>query len=879
MYSSAFFPQHHVAKKDLRIDLSVPSLGVLLSQRLHRQASLVAQSVPEVKPTTGTATENQANNVEGRDSPGKDWGGEVVRHRGPFGEGMLVRTRLVTFPTVHKHQDGGEDMRRKAVMRQWKDLMEPREAGVRSLADRLPQRPKVKRRAGDAAFFDFRRPSTPHASTANVVCNCSELLANKTVEELLILVPTLSKAIGETGRNGTVIREFIRASLSKSVLVERIYEEGCRCSCNGTELPRPTAAGTEKTTTGSTTPPSTARSYRTISTRPQPTSTTTEKITSSATTPKSRMAPQEIRMPPTTPPSTRTAAGRSSSKCPKRVFVKFPGEQLPDRARDCRKLWLPENVSKEETFWECEDEGSVECGGRSRIAISKGPAFLSRVVDTSLTTSRATTTTTTRTISSTSPSTTTRAPSTSKTSKKSESTTLPTTLRDCDDSAPATTGGKKTQRLATTTNVLNSTGGWHLKVHIPFYTFRGTQENATHRAEATPEKVTRGHFTTTAVATKSSPKSTTASSRRSTLTTTHTIKSSITKSRPPTKATSSQSSKSTTRRRPTTTTPVPGTLVTSGSSTSGASVCKGAGCQKATPPVVESTNPRTHHHRSTHYHLHDDYDFVWARAPSPIPERPSLVLQYRVGGSTVFPYPYREYEATAAVNDRYPIFIVTNTSAERWSHVHNSNERAFFDRKDSASSVRASTARTTYARYIFGIKDARELEQQRLAYKSYYRNVASRDVQRRGEERAVRPRKSDHVSARKRHRPNRVLERAQHAQYSGDAQVPPVKIDLLKSKISLNAMVNKVKNSGKCRPEGCAENRREAFTPGGIAIRTAPAKGDEYEYYYVYYELPGSEDPPHDEPPNLVHGEGTRRKARANLQYGTARTWKKRARK
>ncbi|CAN7945822.1 unnamed protein product, partial [Ixodes hexagonus] len=65
--------------------------------------------------------------------------------------------------------------------------------------------------------------------------------------------------------------------------------------------------------------------------------------------------------------------------CPRRVYVKYPGEPLPASAKECRKLWLPEHTFKKETFWECEDTKSSECG-RSTRATSH---FLDLVADAS----------------------------------------------------------------------------------------------------------------------------------------------------------------------------------------------------------------------------------------------------------------------------------------------------------------------------------------------------------------------------------------------------------------------------------------------------------------------------------------------------------------
>ncbi|CAN8010267.1 unnamed protein product [Ixodes pacificus] len=58
-------------------------------------------------------------------------------------------------------------------------------------------------------------------------------------------------------------------------------------------------------------------------------------------------------------PTTKTG-------CPRRIFVKYPGETLPPAAKDCRKLWLPEHTFRKQTFWECVDTQSSQCNGSTK---------------------------------------------------------------------------------------------------------------------------------------------------------------------------------------------------------------------------------------------------------------------------------------------------------------------------------------------------------------------------------------------------------------------------------------------------------------------------------------------------------------------------------
>lgn len=59
---------------------------------------------------------------------------------------------------------------------------------------------------------------------------CTELGNNATLEQLMDLVPSLSKVFQKA--NGSLLKEIISASLSRSLQVERIYGGGdCACDC------------------------------------------------------------------------------------------------------------------------------------------------------------------------------------------------------------------------------------------------------------------------------------------------------------------------------------------------------------------------------------------------------------------------------------------------------------------------------------------------------------------------------------------------------------------------------------------------------------------------------------------------------------------------
>ncbi|KAL1431559.1 hypothetical protein MTO96_014076 [Rhipicephalus appendiculatus] len=320
---------HHIAKKDLRVDLSVPSLGVLLSQRLHRKASSLQeqQRGPQWQRQYEDSASSNGKRQQGGDSISDQGEGAtddrstVWRHRGRFGQDMTFRTNAVTLPAEHDHETVTPAAQEQFSGRRWKNLMEPHEPLPANLVSGSTRPP-------------------PKA------CNCTELLTNETFSKVFYLVPP---PVETNGRNRGPVKEVIRASLSKSVLVERLYDNGgCHCGCNHTVSPVPVSASqsssTEKRSTTAVT-------------------TTAKQTTQPSATPCRTSARHQEDHPQALYATRPTASTSKGSKCPTRVFVKFPGEELPARAADCRKLWLPDGVYKEETFWECEDRGSADCRG------------------------------------------------------------------------------------------------------------------------------------------------------------------------------------------------------------------------------------------------------------------------------------------------------------------------------------------------------------------------------------------------------------------------------------------------------------------------------------------------------------------------------------
>ncbi|CAN8027993.1 unnamed protein product [Ixodes persulcatus] len=347
-------PHHRVERqRDLLIDLEVPSLGVLMRQRIQKRiADAPAVEAANTLDGTPVAREQQGASGAGNLAPSvpveRAW-----KHSGYFGQDMSTKTRVFTFPIVRTQKHLTEDQESRPT-RQWKNLMEPRKPEDAAVTSRQ----KLKRRAvnqlpevapaylGGGVASDLYPPKNLSPTVPPPRCHCRESPANRSLEDLLELVPSISRTIHKSA-NGSIIKEIIRASLSKSLELERVYgQRDCHCNC------QVSSAHFVKGAAGVTVRPqhkiltwNPARGRRTSS------SPGVEATQANRSPPSYRGMNRSVKYPT---PTTKTG-------CPRRVFVKYPGEPLPPAAKDCRKLWLPEHTFRKQTFWECVDTQSSEC--------------------------------------------------------------------------------------------------------------------------------------------------------------------------------------------------------------------------------------------------------------------------------------------------------------------------------------------------------------------------------------------------------------------------------------------------------------------------------------------------------------------------------------
>lgn len=914
---------HHISKKDLHIDMSVPSLGVLLSQRLQRKASSQQQQRSQWRSQYDGAPSPDEKRDGGDSSADEDESTTEERttawtHRGRFGQDMTVKTSVVTLPAAHDHEAIAPEAQEQSIMRRWKNLMEPREPLPADLvSDSTPTPPKLQKRSyvDDATTYlqtgkhpeGSKRSVTHDSAIANATkraCNCSELLSNDTFSKVFYLVPAPAET---TVQNRSLVKEIIRASLSKTVLVERLYGKGCHCSCNDTSLASIRASQSSSTETR----PTTAETTKAIP--------TTAPCTASAST---SVRLQEDR--PQTLYATRTTASSSrGTKCPTRVFVKFPGEELPARATDCRKLWLPDSVYKGETFWECEDRGSADCGGGHVAASSTERTFLAsrasgppassqsprnlvytrssawystrrRTAQPTSTTSRTETATSTRT--------------TTSTAKR----TVPTTPSKCgnakdEDVSPGAHEKRahKSTACAPVSSPNETADGWHLNFVVPFYHFGGNASktgNATLLTTRAPwaENLRHRHYmtsrTTATKAKKTSAGRLTPTSISQTSRTTSGILSSSTRA-DTIQYNTARSTLPLSASKNETLLPAewPQRCPKSGdystfnnslafilmcapaASRSGAASCNGSGCEPTKRRVADDDRGQrsgtTDYRRRTHYHLHDDDDFTWTRGSRPVQVQS---LPYRTSrNGTAFPYPFRGSDVSTTRNSnvfRLRGRNVTATSSRNGSQpnrdlpvileVTSSSERSKPYFGDGTHTSKTTTDER-YADIIFGAaleRPASSRQRQRWAYKGYYREVARQfphtDVKRYDADR-------DHVAGqrattsanngenRQRSRPpdKRAAISNEYAiteeKYSRH-QLSPVKMDLLKSIISIKALVDKARSSGCKDALRCnANDAKNSNVLEKVVVRSGqPSEDDEYEYYYVDDDATSSQRPP-----------------------------------
>lgn len=881
---------HHVVKKDLRVDLSLPSLGVILSQRLHRKASQLEQrsqqrdnTVPDDK-QKGDATDSQ-----------QDWTGSGVyvngggvkawTHRGRFGQDMIARTEIMTFPTEHDHGSVGPDRREQVVLRRWQNLMEPRETPQPGLVMDL-SRPPAKLRRSNVDALPFRAGLQGHpklraptaelsATIANEACNCTELLTNDTFSTVVFLVPHAHRTAGEAHKNGSLIREIIRASLSKSVQVERIYEKGCRCGRTGSALPSPSAS----TATTETKKLASCARNGSLGLKAIPAVVDVTRLPKIASTrkvvPTTAFAGDRMRLPESRlQTAMASAAGRpGGTKCPVRVFVKLPGEELPARAKDCRKLWLPEIVYKEETFWECEDHGSNDCGDRaavgntSRTLLDRESGSFSAADATHIApfawfaTMRRTHSTRNRTAT-------------------SEAASRERTLPKCgsaDDTSQSAPDGRTPESAQCAR--ASSNDSRHLSIRIPFYPFDKAFKMANETiitVTTADENVKRRRYTTPATkSNQTTPKTSTrqifASSLRKFITAgTHSsnTRSATTHTAPTKSATVTMAQM--TYSTPTNAAELPLAwpmrcpqydgkqgannslafilMCAAAAAAAAPGTCNGSSCDLKKRVAEPSDVPRQ---RSTHYHLHDDYDFVWTRAPA-TSTTASRSLHYRARNGTAFPYPFRDsHESPINIRrgGRSTTAARKGASFERKTAIF---QEVAATSKGGAAKIypprkMATTETTTFLEIIFGERGAVTSRQRgRVAYSGSFAgdDASHRNVERR----KVSNKQNRSVDGlavqlgdvdRKASRPPGKRAAAGH----GDAErnvLPPLEIDLLKSKFNAKALVDKVQSS-ECKEVRCsAANSAEKSLLQQIVV-LAPSAGDEYEYYYVEEEPPSTE--------------------------------------
>ncbi|KAK8758760.1 hypothetical protein V5799_003614 [Amblyomma americanum] len=807
---------------------------------------------------------------------------------------MTSRTGTVTFPSEHDHANVGPDRREQVVLRRWQNLMEPRETPPADLVVESTRSPaKLKRSNIDTAPFrsaaqqgDSKLRTTtaePFVNITSRACNCTELLANETFSTVVFLVPHSRGTAGEVDRNGSLIREVVRASLSKSVQVERIYEKGCRCGRNDTTFRSPS---TSTVATKTNTPVLCARNDSSglkaipaaVDVTRLPKTTWAEKVMPTATFAEARVHLPEGRLQTTVVNATGRPAG---TKCPVRVFVKLPGEELPARAKDCRKLWLPEIVHKEETFWECEDYGSTDCGYRA-------PAGSTRHTLLARESGSFPSENTTHIAPYAWFETMRRTHSTRSTTETSEAafrrrTIFLTPLAKCGNadgtspSAPDVRAPKPTECVQGSSN-----DSWHLSLLIAFHPFGNYSKmaNATIITKTiAAESLTPRYTNVAAKSSQTTPETSTrnpvaSSLRKYGTTTTHTTPTQYT-----TVSTAKMTSLSAAGLPPSwsircpqygeqrgANNSLPFILMCAAAALAAPSVaCNGSSCD-IKKRVAEPVTNEVRHQRSTHYHLHDDYDFVWTRVPlTSTTVRRSL--QYRARNGTAFPYPFRD----SHFGGRGSTAARKGSSLERKPAIfHEAAPSKPEDVKNKARKM-ATTESTTYLEIIFGVAgpDASR-QRERVEYDA---NEAARpDVERRqGSKKQARsfvgpagqPGEDDHQAS---HPPGRRAAIRQ-----GDAGrdvLSPMNIDLFKSSINVKAVEVDKTRSSECQDARCAANSGKKPLLEQIVVRhvNPPSGEGEYEYYYVY-----------DEPPSVrnmiapAQNEGLNKKTESRLRKSAFR--------
>lgn len=890
---------HRIVKKDLRVDLSVPSLGVLLSQRLHRQAASQQElqqrsqwqrqydgAPPDEKPDGGDSIGDQGEGTTEHPTT-------VRRHTGRFGQDMTVRTNAVTLPADHDHGNVAQAAQEQSIGRRWKNLMEPHEPMPADLvSDSTRRPPKLRRSNVDATTTSVQSESKRSVANATErACNCSELLTNETFSKVFYLVP---RPVEAADQNKSLVKEIIRASLSKSVIVERLYgKAGCHCGCcNHTTI---TAA-------------------QSPSTEMRPTLAETTKTTGHSTTPTSTSMHQYEGHTQTSTATTTTTSSSRGTKCPTRVFIKLPGEELPARATDCRKLWLPDSVYKGETFWECEDRGSVDCGGGGGRAASQRTLPALRVSHPLPSSRQGAIYIKPSELSSAmrrtaEPTTTTESTVATKTATFAVRKTTPTTSSNCSSSAEgdASTGAPdaSAHKAAAVFGMVplpnETTSGWHLNIFAPYHPFGGNASktrNATLPSTRAPmiENLRHRHYMTTNMTTLTAPEKT--SVRRLTLT-------SLTQ----TSRVTSSSTLSDTTRSSTSTPTLPslppknetlmaaawpqrcpngdalGSTFNSSSlafvlmcAAAGTTGCNGSECELPPKRRVAHDDHRqpatvtTGYRRSTHYHLHDDDDFPWTRSStyrSTSPEQVRL-LPYRTSrNGTAFPYPFRGSDVSASRNSNVSRIggrNVTVPTSRNGSHPdHNlpvflevtvsAKPNPFFNYRTRTFK---STSDKTYADIIFGaavgVQTVSSRLRQRLAYNSFQEvAIPHSDVKRYD---ATRDHGVGHrVTTPGNNGENRRRSKAPDKRAANGIgyavtvekerrPLPPARIDLVKSSIRMNAEVG-LRSSGCSDALRCAANDdKKSDVLEKIVVRSGhPYEEDEYEYYYVEDDSSSSEVP------------------------------------
>lgn len=867
---------HHIAKKDLRVDLSVPSLGVLLSQRLHRKASSLHEQHHRSQwqrryEDDGSSNAKQEGGDSGTDQSegATDDRTTVWRHRGRFGQDMTVRTDAATLPAEHDRETVAPGAQEQSIRRRWKNLMEPQEplpASVASGSTRLPQ--KLKRSNVDSTTSSLqtasKRSATRVTNATDRACNCTELLTNETFSRVFYLVPP---PVGTNGQNRSPVKEVIRASLSKSVLVERLYDNcGCRCGCNHT------AATPVSASQGS----STEKSARHQEDHPQALYATRS-----------------------------TASSSKGTKCPTRVFVKLPGEELPARAADCRKLWLPENVYKEQTFWECEDRGSVDCRGEGgheaterafqalRPVSSPPPPFHQDSRNVVYTRTSAECSTEPRTAQPRA--TTCRAETTADTKAATSTTerTAPTTgsKSGCANDEDASSGAPDKRTHEASPN--ETADGWHINFFAPLNPSGGNASktgNATLPSTRAPmtENLRHRHYMTTNRATVTTPKKTSAKTptptsfsqtSRMTSGSTHPDTTQSSTARPASLPPKNESLLAAWPQRCANSDALGSTFNNSLAfvlmcAPAGASSCNGSDCEPAKRRVTHedrrqlasgTTDPR----RSTHNHLHEDDDFPWTRASkhrssSPV-QAPSL--PYRTSrNETAFPYPFRGSDVSTARDRNASRLGGRNVTASRnGSHPHrdipiflevtgSSKPKPFFI---GGTRTTKSTTEKRYADVIFGpaedsLQQVSSRQRQRSAYRGYQevaRQLPHADVERYDATRdyGQRATATGNENSQNRTPDKRAASRIGYAVTIEKERrpLPPVKIDLLKSSVRMKALVDRALSSGCKDGLPCTVNGgKKSDMLEKIVVRSGePSEEDEYEYYYVDYDTSSSELP------------------------------------